>query len=106
MVAAVSFGVNLFSDRPQKFLEAFTIVIALVFATSIQTVCDWGKEQQFRRLQRVIQDEKSTVTRGQSGLAQQVPVSQLVVGDIVHLEAGDRVPADCILIEEMDMQVD
>lgn len=31
--------------------------------------------------------------------------SELVVGDIVLLQAGDRVPADSILIEEMDMNV-
>jgi P-type Ca2+ transporter type 2C len=28
------------------------------------------------------------------------------VGDVIMLEAGDRVPADCLLIEEMDMHVD
>lgn len=30
----------------------------------------------------------------------------LVVGDIILLEGGDKVPADCVLIEEMDMTVD
>lgn len=33
-------------------------------------------------------------------------MTDLVVGDILLLEAGDRVPADCLLIEEMDMTVD
>ena len=33
-------------------------------------------------------------------------VNDLVVGDIVLLQAGDRVPADCVLIQEMDMKVD
>lgn len=32
--------------------------------------------------------------------------TELVVGDIIALEAGDRVPADCILVEEQDMFVD
>ncbi len=32
--------------------------------------------------------------------------SQLVVGDIVSIEAGMRVPADCILIEGMDIKCD
>ena len=30
----------------------------------------------------------------------------MVVGDIVLLKQGDRVPADCLLLEEMDMHVD
>jgi P-type Ca2+ transporter type 2C len=29
-----------------------------------------------------------------------------VVGDIVDIQQGDRVPADCILIEEMNITVD
>lgn len=29
-----------------------------------------------------------------------------MVGDIVMLAQGDRVPADCMLIQEMDMKVD
>lgn len=33
-------------------------------------------------------------------------MQDLVVGDIVVLEAGDRVPADCWLCEEMDILVD
>lgn len=33
----------------------------------------------------------------------QVSVHQLVVGDIVVLESGDRVPADCVLLEGFDI---
>jgi len=29
-----------------------------------------------------------------------------VVGDIVDINQGDRVPADCILVEEMNVTVD
>ena len=50
--------------------------------------------------------EKVTVLRGQYGTSQTVYVKDLVVGDIILLNAGDRVPADCLLIEEMDMRVD
>jgi hypothetical protein len=30
----------------------------------------------------------------------------LVVGDIILLNPGDRVPADCVLLEETDIRVD
>jgi magnesium-transporting ATPase (P-type) len=33
-------------------------------------------------------------------------MDDLVVGDIVTIESGDIVPADCLLIEEMDIEVD
>jgi len=35
-----------------------------------------------------------------------VPVRELVVGDIIHIEQGDRVPADCVLVEEMNITTD
>lgn len=50
--------------------------------------------------------ETCVVIRGHSGASQEIMKENLVVGDIIVLEAGDRVPADCVLIEEMDMFVD
>ena len=50
--------------------------------------------------------EQVLVLRGQYGLAVTTFVSDVVVGDIVLLNSGDRVPADCLIIEEMDMKVD
>lgn len=58
------------------------------------------------RLQTEIMNEKVTVLRGQYGTSQTIFTKDLVVGDIVLLNQGDRVPADCILIQEMDMHVD
>jgi len=46
------------------------------------------------------------VLRGHMGTSQTIYCKDLVVGDIVLLGEGDRVPADCILIQEMDMKVD
>jgi Ca2+-transporting ATPase len=35
-----------------------------------------------------------------------IPVSELVVGDIIMIEQGMRIPADCVVIESMDLQTD
>lgn len=35
-----------------------------------------------------------------------VKVKDVVVGDLIQVTAGNRVPADCILVEEMNMEVD
>jgi len=94
------------ADSGKKWLESVSIYFAVLFAAMIQTFCDWGKEKQFLRLQTEIMNEKVSVLRGQYGTTQTIYTKDLVVGDIVLLNQGDRVPADCLLIREMDMHVD
>jgi Mg2+-importing ATPase len=47
---------------------------------------------------------KAAVLR--DGKEQEIPVEEIVPGDIVILNAGDIVPGDCLLIEEKDIFVD
>ena len=35
-----------------------------------------------------------------------IPNAELVVGDVMHLTTGDKVPADCILIETFGLVID
>jgi len=53
-----------------------------------------------------INKEQVVVYRGALGTTESVSVRQLVIGDIIHIQQGDRVPADCILVEEMNITVD
>jgi high-affinity K+ transport system ATPase subunit B len=46
------------------------------------------------------------VIRGKYGATQSVNIYDLVVGDIILLETGARVPADCILIDGSDIVSD
>ena len=103
--ATISLVISFFSPDV-SFIESLSIYIAVGFAGMIQTFCDWGKEKQFLRLRAEVMNEKCVVLRGQYGTSQTVYVKDLVVGDVVIFDQGDRVPADCMLIEEMDMKVD
>lgn len=53
-----------------------------------------------------IRNEEVAVVRGQYGLSQMSKVSEIVVGDVILIEAGMRIPADCILIDGMDVVCD
>lgn len=48
-------------------------------------------------------DEQVIVSRGKGGFTQKVDVYDLAVGDIIHLDAGSKVPADSVLIEGTDV---
>lgn len=108
VLATAYLVLSFFDSEPGwgRLIEAISIYFAAFFAGLIQTFCDWGKEKQFLRLRAEIMNEKTTVLRGQYGTSQTVYTKDLVVGDVILLNQGDRVPADCLLIKEMDMKVD
>jgi len=70
------------------------------------TAADYAKNRQFLKLHDEIKNEETSVIRGQYGLSQPVRVFDVVVGDVILIEAGNRIPADCVLIEGNDITVD
>ena len=54
----------------------------------------------------LVKQEKVPVIRGKLGATQSISVWDVVVGDVVLLETGASVPADCLIIEASDLQVD
>ena len=86
--------------------QGFSIYIAIVVIVSITSANDWVKDKSFVRLQSESKNEDIAVIRGKFGATQSVNIYDLVVGDIVLLETGCRVPADCVLIDGQDITVD
>lgn len=46
------------------------------------------------------------VYRGNEGETQTINVENLVVGDVIKLETGMKIPADCIVIKSSDIETD
>jgi magnesium-transporting ATPase (P-type) len=106
ILSAVTFLVALLGQEPWAWVEPLCILAVVAFTVLATSLFDHAQELQFRRLRAEIHNEACTVVRGQYGTQSKVPVRELVVGDLVVLQQGDLVPADCILIEEDDMVVD
>jgi Ca2+-transporting ATPase len=90
----------------KALLECLSIFAGLLFAAFITALCDYKKEAQILLLHDEINNAEVTVYRGSFGNTIDIPVRELVVGDIVDIKQGDRVPADCLLVEEMNITVD
>lgn len=85
--------------------EGLAIIIAIALIIIVTSLADWLKDRRFVELQSYIKDETVPVVRGKFGATQSVNVWDLVVGDIILLETGARVPADCLALEAADLQV-
>ena len=88
------------------WIEGASIYFACAFIACFASFFDYMKEKQYLKLHDEIKNEEVNVVRGQYGLSQPQKVDKIVVGDIILIEAGSRIPADCVLIDGMDITVD
>ena len=77
--------------------ETIGIVIAILLASLISTISEYGSEKAFEKLQEEVSRVSCKVIR--NGKKQEIPVSEVVVNDIVSLETGDKIPADGIIVK-------
>ncbi|KAH1187968.1 hypothetical protein KIL84_009533 [Mauremys mutica] len=87
------------------WIEGAAILLSVICVVLVTAFNDWSKEKQFRGLQsRIEQEQKFAVVR--NGQQIQIPVAELVVGDIAQIKYGDLLPADGILIQGNDLKID
>ncbi|XP_013174706.1 PREDICTED: plasma membrane calcium-transporting ATPase 3 isoform X3 [Papilio xuthus] len=88
-----------------QWIEGLAILISVIVVVIVTAFNDYTKERQFRGLQSRIEGEhKFAVIRG--GEVKQVPISEIVVGDICQIKYGDLLPADGVLLQSNDLKVD
>ncbi|XP_034440468.1 plasma membrane calcium-transporting ATPase 1-like isoform X1 [Hippoglossus hippoglossus] len=101
----VAGGVEDEGESQAGWIEGAAILFSVIIVVLVTAFNDWSKEKQFRGLQsRIEQEQKFTVIR--KGQVIQIPVAELVVGDIAQIKYGDLLPADGILIQGNDLKID
>lgn len=85
-----------FLFRDFDWFETIGIVVAIILASFISTISEYGSEQAFKRLQEESSKIKVRVKRNKQIM--EVSVDEVVKNEIVLLNAGDKIPADGILI--------
>ncbi|XP_031424325.1 plasma membrane calcium-transporting ATPase 2 isoform X3 [Clupea harengus] len=87
------------------WIEGAAILLSVACVVIVTAFNDWSKEKQFRGLQsRIEQEQKFQVVRGSQVI--QLPVADILVGDIAQIKYGDLLPADGVLIQGNDLKID
>jgi Ca2+-transporting ATPase len=85
------------------YSDAGFIGFVLLLNSSIGGWQEWRAEQQSQALQRMLR-VRATVLR--NGRAVEIDAEQVVPGDVVALESGQRVPADLRLLDEHGLEIE
>ena len=87
---------TVFLFRNFDWFETIGILIAIFVASFISTISEYGSEKAFNKLQEEASLIKCKVKR--ENKITEIPIDDVVVGDVVHLQAGDKIPADGYLL--------
>jgi len=128
-----SYGAN--SLKPQNRSDAFTLLISqfkspiiliLIFATGLslflKNIVDasiifsivlvsgllgfWQEYSASNAVAKLLAIVQIKVAVLRDGKEKEIPIEEIVPGDVVILNAGDIVPGDCLIIESKDLFVD
>lgn len=102
---AISFYQGVFGGEAgfTPYFEPVGIAFAVLLATGVAHVLEARNEKTFKALNEVNDETLVKVIRNNNVC--QVERKDIVVGDIVLLNAGEEVPADCILLEAERLSV-
>ncbi len=103
IVAAVISALTSMAQGEADFADVIIICFVVVVNAVLGVVQESKAEEALAALQEMSAAQSKVV---RDGKAVTVPSSELVVGDLVILEAGDSVPADCRIIESASMKIE
>jgi len=86
-----------------ELIDAFVILFTVFLAGVLGFVQEYRAEESIKLLKSLTSPEALVVRDGKEG---KVPSSVLVPGDILILQAGDRIPADARLLEAQSLKID
>lgn len=101
VAAVVTLAVGMFEDPSSGWIEGVSIIAAIVIIVSVTTVNNYSNEKKFQELQG--KQDQATAIVVRNGVTTTIDSTELVVGDVVTIEPGKRIPADCILISSVGM---
>ncbi|MBO5907845.1 MAG: cation-translocating P-type ATPase [Clostridia bacterium] len=106
VAAAISAGVEIYNGLQHgfEFPADVVIILAVVLINAVLGVLQESKAEKAIEALQEMSKAQSKVIR--DGKQISVPSEELVVGDIIVLEAGDSVPADARIIECASMKIE
>ena len=97
VVLAVLGGVGIIKEGAPEWYEPLGIFVAIALATLVSTFSEYRNENAFQKLQEEASRIMCKVYR--NGEIAEVAINDIVVGDAILLQSGDKVPADGIIID-------
>ena len=106
--AAIAAGLSIFAPEPgASFLARFGDSLAILLIVVLNALLGLVQEKRAEDALRALRDMTAPTAKvRRDGVIADVPSADVVPGDIIHLDEGDRVAADMRLILTADLEIE
>ncbi|MCL2567405.1 MAG: magnesium-translocating P-type ATPase [Alphaproteobacteria bacterium] len=116
ILATVSLFTDVILANPgEKDYSAVLIITTMVFISGIlRFVQEYRSDKSAEKLKNMVKttisvrrktNQETQEKRDNLNISQEIPITELVVGDIINLSSGDMIPADCRILQAKDLFV-
>lgn len=102
--AFVSLIVGTIQDPEEGWFEGLAILVTVAIVVTAASINNYLKEKKFQKLNEEAQERFITVMREKKEF--QISIFELVVGDVIKIQAGDVMPIDALVVWSMKLHID
>ncbi len=97
----VLIGAAIISVFTGETINAYVILFIILFISVLGFIQEYRAERAMEALKKMVAYEARVL---RDGSVKKIPIKELVPGDIIYIEAGDRIPADARLVEAINLE--
>jgi len=101
LAAAISVLIGFLPGSEPQYTDAILIVLILLGNGVFGFIQDYQAEKAIQALQELSTPDATVIREGEK---HEIPSEEVVPGDVIVLEAGDRIPADARLLEIQSLE--
>ena len=104
LIALVSLVTNVWLAKPgeEDPTTSLIIVVLVLLSGGIRFIQELRSDKAASNLSRMIVNTATVIREGKE---EEIPIDEIVVGDLIKLSAGDMIPADVVLLDSRDFFV-
>ncbi len=103
VIAVIAFVSGFYFDKKEQIIDGFIISLIVFINAFVGAYQDYKSEKTAEMLKSMLKNEALVL---RDGIKVKVDSERIVPGDIVFLDEGSKVPADCRIISSKNLRVD
>ncbi len=102
-IILILLGTIIFSFFTQEYLDMYVVIAIILIDLILGTIQEYSAIKRALSLENIIKVKCKVVREGKEYI---IDSSELVIGDIVYLESGNKISADLRIIDSYNLMVD